>query len=149
MADRIANNRPEALTLEWLRLHGSEADWLDYEANLRTRRAVTDDHENRLRALEREMSSLNKSVADMKVEAHETRVEQTEMLKGIAAEVKAIAEKQTFEAGRAAGSTESNIEAASERDRRAKWFLPLIGIAVFFAVWALRQYIQEIQGLQP
>lgn len=124
---------------EWLKIHGTP----EQRAVWREKSAVEDDHERRLRAVEAGQERLVQAVADLKTEAHETRTEQTAMLKTIVAEVREIKDKQTFEAGRVAGSGEAMAANISAAERRARWFFPLIGVCVGLGLYALESFIED------
>jgi hypothetical protein len=120
-----------------LRTHGTE----EQRAEWREHSAVTDELERRVRAVEGVQAKLVDAVADLKAEAHETRTEQTAMLKEIRSDLKAVAEKQTFDAGLKAGA--AGVVAF------VKWaigltFTAAIGVLVFAAY----SFVEDVRAPQ-
>lgn len=139
----MAEELPERLTQEALRRFGTPDELREYEEWVRARREMTDDHERRLRAVENQLTGLVGTVAELKSEAHETRIEQNAMLKQITSQIGALSDRQTHDAGMKAGQDMAMASMLAAQDRRSKWIFVLIPVGLAMAVYLLGAFIND------
>lgn len=108
-----------------------------------------EDIDGRVRKVEAGQERLEGAVADIKREAHETRVEHGTILKTIASEVRSISEKQIGDARFAEGVAAAATVTAKGAESRARWFVPLsIGLllaAIPAVSWIAEHFVQDQQ----